>query len=132
MSILGLLGLGAFLIGDQISTNAKRRRLQDDALARGAYRPSSNKFEMYLQDVWDDWRDGAKMFPKEYRKYLAHNPLALKAYVVAQAKQLEFEDGYYPTGVIRFNCYDFDPFRSFNHDYAEKIEIFNKTGKLYY
>lgn len=133
MSVLGLLGLGAILIGSEIATSSKRSRMTANALARGAYRPSNDKFDMYVQDAYDDWKSEKKLFPKEYRKYLARNPDARREYMFALVSKREVDEGYYPTCIVgTFDCSTFDPFAGFNHRYLEKIKIFNETGKLYY
>lgn len=130
--VLFLICMVALWVDDSHKT-AKANRKVSAMSARGEFLNKNYQFfNRAWQDAEDDWRHDRKMFPKEYQAYLERNPEAKKSYIEGIVGEQETKAGCKP--VICPAQYDkssFNPFRKFN-SYKDKINEYNKTGKLYY
>lgn len=133
MSLIGFIVVAIIVLLIDGSKTAKAHKKTAEMKENGAFLPASDlRFSEIYQDMCRDWNEDRKLYPKEYWGYLERNDEARNEYSAGLTCQQEIKEGYQPTLCIgTYNKHTYDPF-SFFRPYEKYIDIFNKTGKMYY
>lgn len=133
MALVGAIFIFLILFLNDKSKTVKANKKVAEMDARGEFDPQDyNKFSMLWQDAAYDWEGERKMFPKEYWAYFERNDKARQAYIQGLVGKQEMEAGRKPILSGYYDKHTYNPFGMFNSQYAEKIKIFNETGRMYF